>query len=73
MLCVGYLSGSIGDCQTDLGSALMQPVRYIEGGDYRYYQIGVASYGFDCERSNTPAVYVSVQYFMDWIQEKINS
>ena len=73
VLCVGNERGSLGDCQSDLGSALMQPVRYDEGGDYRYYQIGVASYGFDCEKTDAPAVYQSVQYFIDWIQEKINS
>lgn len=73
VLCVGNLRGSLGDCQADYGGALMQPVRYDEGGDYRYYQIGVAAYGFDCEKSETPVVYTAVQYFIDWIQEKINS
>ncbi|XP_055303524.1 venom protease-like [Sitodiplosis mosellana] len=73
VLCVGFFRGSLGDCQSDLGSPLLQPVRYDERGDFRYYQIGIASYGFDCEKIDTPAVYTSVQYFIDWIQERINS
>lgn len=37
-----------------------------------FYQIGVVSYGIACTRTDEPGVFASVQYFIDWIRERVN-
>lgn len=48
----------------------MQPIAYKNG--FYYYQIGVVSYEIACKRTDVPAVFASVQYFIDWIAERVN-
>lgn len=75
VICAGYLEGGRDSCQGDSGGPLMQPVRQDEANNeisYRYYQVGIVSYGIGCARTDTPGVYSRVQHFVDWIQEKIS-
>lgn len=71
VMCAGILNGSRGDCQSDSGGPLMQPVRVDDVDDFRYYQTGVGSYGFGCAQSDTPTVYTRIQHFVNWIEETI--
>lgn len=48
----------------------MQPFAYKD--QLNFYQIGIVSYNIPCIRTDVPAVYTSVQHFVDWIQEKVN-
>ncbi|XP_037827473.1 venom protease-like [Lucilia sericata] len=69
VLCAGLFSGRDDTCQGDSGGPLMIPERY--GHNYRFYLIGVVSYGFGCARPEIPGVYSSTQYFIDWIIQKV--
>ncbi|XP_037827472.1 LOW QUALITY PROTEIN: venom protease-like [Lucilia sericata] len=69
VLCAGALSGRDDTCQGDSGGPLVIPERY--GYNYRFYLIGVVSYGFGCSRPEIPGVYSSTQYFIDWIIQKV--
>lgn len=58
-------------CQGDSGGPLMSPV-HIGNGNFSFYQIGVTSWTMrPCARKETPAGFMSVQYFADWIQNTI--
>ncbi|XP_037048485.1 venom protease-like [Bradysia coprophila] len=74
VICAGRLSGGQDGCQGDSGGPLMMPIASVIRRpvvDFRFYQIGIVSYGIGCARTNTPGIYTSVPHFMDWIQEKI--
>nr|XP_014099091.2 venom protease [Bactrocera oleae] len=69
VICAGVLSGGKDTCQGDSGGPLMIPETV--GGNIQFYLIGVVSYGVGCARPEIPGVYMSVQYFVDWILAKI--
>ncbi|EDW93362.1 venom serine protease Bi-VSP [Drosophila yakuba] len=69
VICAGVLSGGKDTCQGDSGGPLMAPEPYQN--QLRYYLIGVVSYGIGCARPETPGVYTSTQYFMDWIIQQV--
>lgn len=69
VLCAGVLKGGQDSCQGDSGGPLMNP-EILDEHIY-YYQIGVVSYGIGCARVNVPGVYTRVQFFVDWIKEKV--
>ena len=64
----------------DSGGPLLladSPQRYIEKGNPRFDMIvGIASYGYGDGESgqcsgDEPAIYTSVDYFLDWIEKTI--
>ncbi|KAH8365737.1 hypothetical protein KR093_003858, partial [Drosophila rubida] len=69
VICAGVLSGGKDTCQGDSGGPLMTSEDV--GSQLRFYLIGIVSYGVGCARPEVPGVYTSVQYFMDWIIEKV--
>lgn len=70
ILCAGNLAGGQDSCQGDSGGPLVLPIFANE--QFPIYQIGIVSYGIGCARMNTPGIYTRVQFFVDWIQAKIN-
>lgn len=72
VLCAGYVEGNW-QCMCEIGSPMLQPIPTEDRREFRYYQIGIAISGTECERTNLPAIFTSVQYYIDWIQEKINN
>uniref|UniRef100_A0A1A9ZBU3 Lectizyme n=1 Tax=Glossina pallidipes TaxID=7398 RepID=A0A1A9ZBU3_GLOPL len=69
VICAGFVVGGKDTCKGDSGGPLMIPELYK--GITRYYLIGVVSYGHGCGQA--PGIYISTQYWMDWIIEQIST
>ena len=55
-------------CNGDSGGPLI-----IAGNDYSdAVQVGIVSYGFECDPIDVPSVYAEVAYFYQWIQEQLD-
>uniref|UniRef100_A0A1A9UPB4 limulus clotting factor C n=1 Tax=Glossina austeni TaxID=7395 RepID=A0A1A9UPB4_GLOAU len=69
VICAGFVVGGKDTCKGDSGGPLMIPELYK--GITRYYLIGIVSYGHGCGQA--PGIYISTQYWMDWIIEQIST
>ncbi|CAI5786723.1 acrosinacrosin-like [Podarcis lilfordi] len=64
-VCAGHEEGTISICRGDSGGPLMCREERSE----RYWVIGVASFGpLYCGTAKIPSVFISTQYYLDWIQ-----
>lgn len=68
VVCDGHSEGGKGSCKGDSGGPLVLPIAGANG-TFPFYQIGIISYG----RKNTPGVNTNVQYFAEWIKNKIDN
>ncbi|XP_075163211.1 ovochymase-like [Haematobia irritans] len=67
IICAG--SSIVDACQGDSGGPLMLP--QLDGTTYRYYLLGVVSYGYECARAGFPGVYTRVAMYMSWIRQNM--
>ncbi|XP_022699689.1 trypsin-1-like [Varroa jacobsoni] len=68
MLCAGYPEGRRDSCQGDSGGPAVSKMN----GSLSNI-VGVVSWGTGCARKGKPGVYTEVAYFIDWINEKMQS
>lgn len=66
-LCAGYLNGEKDSCQGDSGGPLM----WLNRKDFKYYVIGIVSYGFRCAERGYPGVYTKISEYINWISRKV--
>ncbi|XP_016966105.3 venom serine protease Bi-VSP isoform X2 [Drosophila biarmipes] len=69
VLCAG--SSSVDACQGDSGGPLMMP--QLEANVYRFYLLGLVSFGYECARPNFPGVYTRVASYVPWIRKHISA
>lgn len=69
VMCAGFAEGGKDSCQGDSGGPLMLPI--FENGKFPFYQIGVVSNGDGCGKPNKPGIYANIQFYADWIKEKL--
>lgn len=67
----GGKRGGKDSCQGDSGGPVMLPIH--RNGTFPFYQIGIISHSEGCARPNVPGINTNVQYYAEWIAEKINS
>nr|XP_020659399.1 acrosin-like [Pogona vitticeps] len=66
-LCARLERGGTGTCQGDSGG----PIQCREERSERYWVLGVLSWGpLACGATRQPSVFISLQYFRDWIQQQ---
>ncbi|XP_055840657.1 uncharacterized protein LOC129908281 [Episyrphus balteatus] len=67
LICAGsYITDA---CQGDSGGPMMMP--QLEDRIFRYYIIGLVSYGYECARAGFPGVYTRVAAYMQWIKNNM--
>lgn len=65
VICAGFTDGGQDSCGGDSGGPIMFP--HNRNRTYRYFQIGIVSFGHACAHPNIPAIYTNVLKFTDWI------
>ncbi|NWS19188.1 ACRO protein, partial [Pachyramphus minor] len=66
-LCAGYAEGGMSTCQGDSGGPL---ICKDTKADF-FWEVGLTSYAIGCARPKKPSVFVSTQYFYNWIMKHI--
>ncbi|KAL0809035.1 hypothetical protein ABMA28_012676 [Loxostege sticticalis] len=67
-MCAGELRGGKDTCQGDSGSPLQAASK---ANPCIFYVIGVTSFGRQCGKSGTPAIYTRVSSYIDWIESVV--
>lgn len=62
-ICVGVLEGGVGACSGDSGGPMVVNNELV----------GITSWADPCAKPHHPTVYTSVPYYINWIEEQINS
>jgi len=73
-ICALDKNNRIDACQGDSGGPLVVLKRDTnEGLRYRYFLVGVVSFGYKCAEPGFPGVYTRVSEYDDWIKNVVNS
>ncbi|XP_027738400.1 acrosin-like [Empidonax traillii] len=66
-LCGGYPEGGMSTCQGDSGG----PLICQDSKENFFWEVGLTSWALGCARPKNPSVFISTQYFYNWIMGKI--
>ncbi|XP_050184830.1 acrosin-like [Myiozetetes cayanensis] len=66
-LCAGYPEGGMSTCQGDSGG----PLICQDSKEDFFWEVGLTSWAIGCARPKNPSVFISTQYFYNWIMKKI--
>ncbi|NXP24337.1 ACRO protein, partial [Scytalopus superciliaris] len=66
-LCAGYPEGGMSTCQGDSGG----PLVCQDDKSDTFWQVGLTSWAIGCARPKKPSVFISTQYFRNWIMEQM--
>ena len=69
VVCAGFATGGKDSCQGDSGGPVMLPI--YTNGEFPFFQIGIISWAEGCGQANLPGVNTNVQFFADWIKNKV--
>lgn len=47
------------------------PLMWLNRKDFKYYVIGIVSYGFRCAERGYPGVYTKISEYINWISRKV--
>ncbi|KAH8365709.1 hypothetical protein KR093_003636, partial [Drosophila rubida] len=65
LICAG--SSTVDACQGDSGGPLMLPQH--DGSSYRFYLLGIVSFGYECARPGFPGVYTRASSYLSWMHQ----
>ncbi|XP_029437241.1 serine protease 55-like [Rhinatrema bivittatum] len=64
MLCAGFEEGGRSACVGDSGGPLVCKT----WKDYRWYEVGIVSWGQGCAEKRSPSIYALVSNYVNWIE-----
>ncbi|XP_065089042.1 uncharacterized protein LOC135710403 [Ochlerotatus camptorhynchus] len=67
-ICAGGVAG-FDTCIGDAGSPIVHLVPH--DFEFRYYAVGMVSWGVGCGRAGMPAAYTDIAFFRDWIDNEM--
>jgi secreted trypsin-like serine protease len=71
--CAGDVTGQKDTCHGDSGGPGMVLNLHPVSGKWRWFQVGVASWGYGCAQKGEAGYYTKVSAYVDWIDKIINS
>jgi secreted trypsin-like serine protease len=71
--CAGDVTGQNDTCHGDSGGPGMVLNLHPVSGKWRWFQVGVVSWGYGCAQKGEAGYYTKVSAYVDWIDKIINS
>ena len=71
--CAGDVTGKNDTCRGDSGGPAMVLSINPVNGQWRWFQVGIVSWGYGCAQKGEVGYYTKVSAYLDWIDEIIKS
>ena len=70
--CAGDITGKNGACRGDSGGPAMVLQKHPVNGNWRWFQVGIVSWGYGCAQKGEPGFYTKVSAYADFIDKVKN-
>ena len=67
--CAGDVTGQNDTCQGDSGGPAMVQGIHADSGQWRWFQVGIVSWGVGCAQKGEVGYYTKVSAYVDWIDK----